>query len=488
VLVEFVFFLEAGPGKIPRRKLLITTALAGLIAAAAIALFFQERLFSLFNYDSRYFTLGERLLTQPRILLFYLSQIFYPAPFRLSIEHDITLSSSLFEPWSTLPSIVIIAAALCAAVVKAREWPFVSFGVLFFFLNHFVESSFIPLELIFEHRNYLPSMFLFVPVAHGFCLFLQHYRKQAGFMHVMVGGFAILLVFSFAFATFVRNQAWESPASLWEDAARKAPGSGRALAYVAMFQPDDPEGERRALELYGEALKRTRTNRILESEIYNNMAALYYGRRDFQKAEELWERAVQSRPGFLKARYCLALALTRSCRFEDALVQLDRVLSEDESAVPARNLRGCIYFMRHDLEKALADFRGVMTSDSLKLAGIVNAGAVHVASGHYSKADECLQIVSADAPELLPALLWRLKAALAKEDGAGIKAGLERMAAFQPSAALLADLASMNRVRLENDRLLLPAFDDHEIAALRQSMPPHHGQLTRALEGDISFR
>jgi uncharacterized membrane protein len=126
------------------------------------------------------------MLTEPRIVLFYLSQIFYPVPGRLSIVHDVQLSRSLLEPWTTLPAILVVLGLIGFGIWQLRKRPMLSFAVLFFFLNHTVESSIIGLELIYEHRNYLPSLFLFAPVAMGLQYLVDHFRHQRyGFQRVV---------------------------------------------------------------------------------------------------------------------------------------------------------------------------------------------------------------------------------------------------------------------------------------------------------------
>jgi hypothetical protein len=116
-------------------------------------------------YEARPFTLGQAVLTPPRVILFYLSLLFYPVEQRLSITHDIQLSNSLFDPPSTIVAILVLLGIVGACLLKSKKWPFISYCILFFFMNHVIEGSVFGLELIFEHRNYLPSMLLFAPVA-----------------------------------------------------------------------------------------------------------------------------------------------------------------------------------------------------------------------------------------------------------------------------------------------------------------------------------
>ena len=161
LLLEFTFFQDWSQPAVRRRfSYVLSSCLCVLLIGGW--LFSSGKLDPLLDYSNRLFTPWERLLTQPRIVLFYLSQIFYPVPGRLSIVHDVELSRSLFDPWTTLPAIFGVLALICFGVWQMRKRPMLSFAVLFFFLNHVIESSVIGLELIFEHAIiYPPCSFLF---------------------------------------------------------------------------------------------------------------------------------------------------------------------------------------------------------------------------------------------------------------------------------------------------------------------------------------
>ena len=128
------------------------------------------------------FTLKERLLTEPRIIIYYLSEIFYPMASRLSLVHDIKISTSFFKPWTTIPAILAIISLLGIGLSQAIKRPIIAFAIFFYFINHIIESTILPLELIFEHRNYLPSFFLFFPVATGL-IWMIDYFKTKEFLH-----------------------------------------------------------------------------------------------------------------------------------------------------------------------------------------------------------------------------------------------------------------------------------------------------------------
>ena len=109
------------------------------------------------GYELRAFTLSERLLTEGRVLWFYLGIILFPRLEALGLYHDdIPLSTSLLEPWTTLPALAGLACLLWLAWWMRSRAPLVSFGIAWFLIGHALESTFLPLEIAHEHRNYVP--------------------------------------------------------------------------------------------------------------------------------------------------------------------------------------------------------------------------------------------------------------------------------------------------------------------------------------------
>jgi hypothetical protein len=128
------------------------------------------------GYKIRDFTLGERLLTQSRVVLYYLSLLVYPHPSRLNLDYDFPVSHSLLDPPTTLISLLAIAALLVLSVWKARESRLLSFSILWYFGNLAIESSIFPLEMVYEHRLYLPSVGPFLLFSLALILGLERAR------------------------------------------------------------------------------------------------------------------------------------------------------------------------------------------------------------------------------------------------------------------------------------------------------------------------
>ena len=109
----------------------------------------------------------ERLLTEQRVVLYYLSLIVYPNLKRFTINHDFSISEGWLTPLTTLLSGIIIVGLVFLAWRKRKDFPFLSWAILWYFTTLLVESSVFNLEIIFEHRAYLPSMMVFPLIAFG---------------------------------------------------------------------------------------------------------------------------------------------------------------------------------------------------------------------------------------------------------------------------------------------------------------------------------
>jgi len=177
-------------------------------------------------YKYRPFTLTERLLTEPRVILFYLSLLLYPVSSRLTLLHDVEFSRSLFTPWTTLPAIIIILLLILMATWKSGKRPLIGYCILFFFLNHLIEGSIISLELVFEHRNYLPSMFVFVPIAIWGVYIINYfsYKKQ---LQLTILFLVVFLLSAQGHTTYLRNITFSNSMTLWTDNINKAPNLHR---------------------------------------------------------------------------------------------------------------------------------------------------------------------------------------------------------------------------------------------------------------------
>jgi len=214
----------------PRRRLLII--LTALLPILLGGLYLLSHL-GLMSYSSREFTLEQRLLSEARILWIYLQWLLWPDPAALGLYHDdIATSLDLNTPWTTLPAVVGWLALIPLVILGARRWPVASFGLLFFLAAHLMESTVFPLELVFEHRNYLPSLGpLF---ALGWLLSSQ----QSAVLRRWLALSAVLLLVALAAIIQLRAQQWSEADRLTLTEVLHHPQSPRANFRTAQLMMD----------------------------------------------------------------------------------------------------------------------------------------------------------------------------------------------------------------------------------------------------------
>jgi len=191
------------------------------------------------GYATRDFTLAERLMTEARVLWFYLTQIITPSNAQLGLYHDdIQVSKSLLHPATTLLAILGLLTLVLASWAFWKKKPIITFGIWFFLIGHTLESTILPLEIAHEHRNYLPMFgivfILFFYLLHPL-LYPSNLRTR------WVG--ATLLIGLFAFNTHVRAQQWANPYDLFQAEVEHHPSSAiangeMAAIYSNLFVPD----------------------------------------------------------------------------------------------------------------------------------------------------------------------------------------------------------------------------------------------------------
>jgi hypothetical protein len=162
-LYEFYFFQNLD--LTPRGKkilILLGGVLLGLLAFGFILWGKRYIELTIAGYQYRTFTLSERVLTQFRVVLYYLTLLIYPHPSRLNLDYDFPISKTIFDPLTTILSIFIITGVIGYSFWVAKKRPVLSFFILWYFGNLVIESSIFPLEMVYEHRLYLPSVGPFV--------------------------------------------------------------------------------------------------------------------------------------------------------------------------------------------------------------------------------------------------------------------------------------------------------------------------------------
>lgn len=361
-----------------------------LLAIPALLFFWKLDVSAILQgYDSRPFTLTERLLTQPRIIFFYICRLLYPLESNLALIHDFPVSTGLLSPVTTLLSISGIAGAIFFAFARSAKYPLLAFSILFFFVNHAIEGSFIALELVYEHRNYIPSFFFFVPIA------LLVIRALAYFTYnrLIQVGVALLMAAVWTghgHTVYKRNVLFSDPLALWYDNVMKAPNLSRV--YTNMGNALNARGAYGAaywLFLQADALGRYHNKFGEGVNLYHlGNYHLTYGRQP-EKAHAYFEKSADRYPGHWRPWQALALskiALGRPAEAEKIALQLRNQLPDNADF---RYILGLSYLRQGRFGDCREEARQALqrTMQPEAFYGLLGAASYH--EGDFSGAAKC---------------------------------------------------------------------------------------------------
>lgn len=177
----------------------------------------------------RGFTALERLLTQAVILWEYLWHAFLPATRNVGFFHDnYTAVKELWSP-KALTAIGAWLATIGVALAVRKRWPLLTFAVFWYLGGHLLESTTVPLELYFEHRNYVPLMGPLVAFAIGVTSLKRSTARTALLASSLY--FVMMLVVS-----GLTTSLWASKMDAADFWLETKPNSERAVSYYVRQQ------------------------------------------------------------------------------------------------------------------------------------------------------------------------------------------------------------------------------------------------------------
>jgi protein O-mannosyl-transferase len=217
-----VFRLKMSAGTWDRR--LLTVFLAVLVVPMLLGLaWLLPQVASPGYWSTRDFTLGTRLLSEARIVVDYIAWTLLPTPGALSFYHDdFQISTGLLTPWTTLTSIALLVVLTALMLWLRSRRPLAALGIAFFLGCQLLTGTILPLELIYEHRNYFASFGLLLTIVP--LLAVPRTSPFALPRHVLLAGLLLCWTALTAFTAYV----WGNPLRLAEDLATRAPQSPRA--------------------------------------------------------------------------------------------------------------------------------------------------------------------------------------------------------------------------------------------------------------------
>lgn len=449
-LIQLVFYSDSGSLRNGKGLWISGAIFACLMIFTCLFIYlYSDSISSNFlpGYERRSFTIYERFITEFRVLFLYLFQIIYPIPQQFSIIHAIPLSTSLTSPWTTLPAILGIGLLVTLAIGYMHRCPLLSFAILFFFLGHIVESTVLALELVFEHRNYLPTFFVCLPVAAGIQYLLNQYQGRDKVVYYLLSAFVTLLVVGVGFSTYSRNMIWASEKTLWQDALHKAPSLARP--YQALAMALEKEGRLdEAIFLYQKALKldapETQYSRFISLA---NIGNILKKKSKFNEAVTYLKAAknIESGPYANRVHYNLILCLLNTGQEEKALEEIETLLLKDPRNPHYLTAKGFVLLQKGMADSALLALRSALHLIPSDPNTLMCLGMALSAQGAFQRADWFLNLAKDKASRNLVIRISLLQNAIAMDD----KTRIDR---YLSDLSDLYSMPELNGFFTENDR------------------------------------
>jgi tetratricopeptide (TPR) repeat protein len=348
-LYELCFFRNLDVS--PKGKKIFIYLIGGLFFIGVLMFFFWGKRYLdviIEDYKIRDFTLTERVLTQFRVVLYYVTLLLFPHPSRLNLDYDFPISRGIFDPPATLLSIIIVLGLVGYGIWTMKKTPLLSFCIFWYFGNLVIESSIFPLEMVFEHRLYLPSIGPFVLFATFAVRGWEEIKKRLRLRlnqdttrtrfgtetslrvrapSADVAGdstdyrlWSLFLVVAvlLGWGSYERNKVWKNEITLWEDCVKKSPHKPR---------------------------------------VHNNLGSFLVKDKKFERGIEELNIALKLDPRYNEARFNLGLAYGKMKLFDRATIHLAEYLRTNPERPEGYNEMGLVSLQKRKIDEAIRFFK-----------------------------------------------------------------------------------------------------------------------------------
>ncbi len=397
-----------------------------------------EKILKLYE-EKQNFTPAQRLLTEPAVVIYYLSLLFFPHPARLNVDYDFPLSLSPIHPAATMPALLALSALVFLAVYAARKQKLLSFALIWFLVNLAIESSFIGLALIFEHRTYLPSVFLFI----AFVFFVSPHlssRKKT------ISLFLCLAICCCGIWTHRRNMDWQDSTILWQDNIKKSPNNVRpyvnlgtefvqqkkiteALVTLQKAENLDPGIAKihyniakayleqptpvRQIDKIKKKLERAVSIDPSYFQALSDLGALYLFLGKTDKAVQYLSETLRINPYYANAHHNMALALKSQGYPDQALEHIQQACELDPQNAKSLIIAGDILDELEKTEEAARYYKNALALSPESSAALLGLGNLYAKEGDYGKAANIYERLAGLMPNI-PAVYYNLACFYAK--------------------------------------------------------------------------
>jgi tetratricopeptide (TPR) repeat protein len=334
------------------------------------------------------------LFTQFRVIVRYIGMILFPVG--QSVDHEQQVYNSFLVPHVFLSFLFLLGVFGYSIYIYYRSrftdysLRLISFGICWFFLALFVESSIFPIgEMMVEYRVYPSSVGAYMVMAFGAFLLTSRLRNKAP-----AYAFMVLILMALSSATYARNYVWEDDLSLWQDAVEKSTNKARPHNNLGTVYLADGKIEA-ALEQFKLTLKLEPEH----TEAHINLGGIYKAKGMMGEAIEHYRAALKSDPYSAETYIILGSAYLERGDADKAVEHFETALRlNPKNLAIAHNNLGAAYQSKDLFEKAVEHYRLAADLEPLDPTGYFNLGLIYQSRGLLDNAIQLYQIALKVAP------------------------------------------------------------------------------------------
>lgn len=292
VMLEFMFFRSLN-----KKSFIIGLASTGLLLG--VSAYWRgggEYIFSKnLNYsDDGNISHYQHILTGFRAVFVYLKHFFWPNINQYRLEYSFPVSQTLFSPATTFLSLLAIISAVTFSLKNFYKYRLPSFVILFFLGNMALETFIIKLDLIYEHRAYLPCALIALPL-------VAYLFKLKGIVNNKLVIMVSVLIAVLSLLTHQRSKLWSEPLELYKSNLTLSPSHSRLLMnYFGVLIDNWTNG---AFPMKKEQLKQLENILLSKyhqddpySSLYGDrLMVLYLIKKDFKSADDFLKKSCYGR-------------------------------------------------------------------------------------------------------------------------------------------------------------------------------------------------
>lgn len=322
--------------------------------------------------------ISSRLATAIQIMGIYLKLLFFPHPLIFDYSYKqipiITVSD-----WRFWASFLAYLTLFIYALMRFKKKDLLSFSILLYFIFLSIYTNlFLLIGSSFGER------FLFAP-ALGFCIAvailfgrifnnpLENTLFTPSEFFKLQGkaiGAAAVIVILFGYKTIARNPVWKSNLALYSNDVFLAPNSTRTHYYLGnLFTKDDyykdldSAGKSMMLDSAINELQRSVDIYPKFTDAFNQMGVAYYRKKNYQKAFEKYQLALNANPTDATVHNNMGTVLFETGQYQEAINAFSKAIQYNPNYAEAYANLGSGYGMLKQYDNAINYLSKAVKSD-----------------------------------------------------------------------------------------------------------------------------